>query len=990
MAYIKTGKGIAGIHAATDCFYKWEEFGAMMGGYFDGHPWNEQVTLKLDDPEHPVNAAFGGKPFVVADEIYQFKDPYSRDNVRVLLSLDPSGTNMAKNGMKRDDGDYAVSWVREYGRGRLFYCSLGHRHEIFWNTPVLEHYLAGIQWALGDLDGDATPNPLTEAEGEAAEASELSAALKEAAGYEFGGSRAALSLIAEQVRLAQMDDALRANVENGLCTLVRDPGATDESKDFACRQLALIGSGNSVPSLALLLKDERLSHMARYALDHIEGEAGSKALREAMMATEGDIRIGIITSLGRRRDGVAVEPMMKVVETADMPTLVAILDTLAMIGTVESVNQLLFFAEHTTNPEVAPPAMRAVMRAAERSEADGDPWSAASIYRLIYEHEGGEALKIAALCGLAETDPIQAAGLLLPLFDDPDPMMRNTAIRLVRTMKGAQVTELLSAQMGSLSPAAQVALLEGLARRGDRNASPYIVGLLKVDLDAAVESAALTALGDVGDAACVPMLVRKAAAGEKKAEASLHRLGADNVHNTLMELLSHQDAAVRLVAVTALEARGVTEAVGPLFRIARIDQDDSIRVSAITAIGHLGSSRHAMDMKTLLAFTESDATRTAAESALATLCLKADNPKELARRVYEGASALDGTKQAALVRVMGALGGDDALTAVRDALTSNDRTVVDAAIEALTNWSDITTHRDMLSLYQTCGRSGPVRDAVFQGYLNAARRPTPDMDLADRAGVYARLLAISQTTEGTRLVLQELTGVPHPEAMEAFEPYLSVEALRVDAAKGLAHLAKTCDDRHREAAMRAVTLALEAAGDNEQVRNLAGEAIDHLERNDSFITAWSFAGPYRKDKAGPQELFDVAFAPETGGDVEWIDLPAQALSGPGYVNLNTIDGNGNCCGYLRATLIVDRACAARLHVGSDDGIKVWVNGMLVHGNNALRGMNGPAEHCDVQLRPGGNTLMMKITNGGGGWDACCRIRGVDGRALAGVSIDPPR
>jgi type 1 glutamine amidotransferase len=155
--FVKGGKGVVGIHAATDCFYQWPEYGEMMGGYFDGHPWNETVTVKIDEPEHPLNQAFGGQAFEVADEIYQFRDPYSRQRLRVLLSLDTGRTNMQKEGIKRSDGDFAVSWVRTYGGGRVFFCSLGHREEVFWNPKILGHYLAGIQFALGDLPADAMP-----------------------------------------------------------------------------------------------------------------------------------------------------------------------------------------------------------------------------------------------------------------------------------------------------------------------------------------------------------------------------------------------------------------------------------------------------------------------------------------------------------------------------------------------------------------------------------------------------------------------------------------------------------------------------------------------------------------------------------------------------------------------------------------------------------------------------------------------------------------
>jgi len=148
--FVESGKGLVGVHAATD-----GTAGHLFGGLFSGHPWHEKVGIKIDEPKHPVNAAFAGKAFLITDEIYMFTKIYSRTKLRVLLSLDMTKTR-AKG--RRADNDYAVSWVRALGKGRVFYCSLGHRNEIFWNPAVLRHYLAGVQFALGDLPADATPS----------------------------------------------------------------------------------------------------------------------------------------------------------------------------------------------------------------------------------------------------------------------------------------------------------------------------------------------------------------------------------------------------------------------------------------------------------------------------------------------------------------------------------------------------------------------------------------------------------------------------------------------------------------------------------------------------------------------------------------------------------------------------------------------------------------------------------------------------------------
>jgi len=162
MDFVKDGKGIVGIHAASDNFYSWPEGAEMMGGLFDGHPWTAGGTwaVKLDEPDHPLDKSFGGKGFKVKDEIYQVKSPYSREKLRVLLSLDMSDPATDRvGGKKRTDNDNPIAWIRSYGKGRVFYSSLGHNNEIYWNPAILGHYLAGIQYALGDLTVDDNPVP---------------------------------------------------------------------------------------------------------------------------------------------------------------------------------------------------------------------------------------------------------------------------------------------------------------------------------------------------------------------------------------------------------------------------------------------------------------------------------------------------------------------------------------------------------------------------------------------------------------------------------------------------------------------------------------------------------------------------------------------------------------------------------------------------------------------------------------------------------------
>ena len=155
-AFVKGGGAFIGIHSATDTFYDWPEYGEMINGYFDGHPWGSgtQVSIKVEpgQEKHPLAAMFEGQNLDFKEEIYQLKTPYDSKAVEMLLRLDPEKSDMNVQGLKRDDKDWGVAWVRNWQKGRVFYCSLGHNNEMYWNPKVVRHYLAGIQWALGDFD----------------------------------------------------------------------------------------------------------------------------------------------------------------------------------------------------------------------------------------------------------------------------------------------------------------------------------------------------------------------------------------------------------------------------------------------------------------------------------------------------------------------------------------------------------------------------------------------------------------------------------------------------------------------------------------------------------------------------------------------------------------------------------------------------------------------------------------------------------------------
>ena len=155
--FVRRGNGFGGVHSATDTFYSWPEYGELIGGWFDGHPWVQEVRIDIEDPDHPAVRHLAPS-FSVTEEIYQHRN-FSRDRARVLMTLDTGTVDLSAAGVNRTDGDFALAWVLPYGDGRVFYSALGHFDET-WRDERFQQMLSNAMlWLTGQVEGSATPRP---------------------------------------------------------------------------------------------------------------------------------------------------------------------------------------------------------------------------------------------------------------------------------------------------------------------------------------------------------------------------------------------------------------------------------------------------------------------------------------------------------------------------------------------------------------------------------------------------------------------------------------------------------------------------------------------------------------------------------------------------------------------------------------------------------------------------------------------------------------
>jgi len=399
MDFVKSGKGIIGVHAATDNFYDWPEGMEMMGGKFTGHPWGGGGTwaIKIDEPDHPLMAAFKGKGFKINDEIYRTDPPlYSRSKQRVLMSLDMSDpTTKNARDVKPSDEDTGITWIKTWGNGRMFYCSLGHNDHIFWNKMVLQHYLDGIQFALGDYKVDTTPKPIVSS-GKGSKMEQQLNILKTT--YDWGQSRVPLTELSEYIRSMHGNAAELKNIEKALLGVL-DSDAKRAGKQFVCRELSIIGTEQSVPTLAKMLADEETSDMARYALERIPGPAVDEALRSSLRNARGNARIGIINSLGQRRDKGAVRILSRILGGSNQDAAIAAAAALGQIADSQAAEALVE-AKGKASGKLLPVVLDAYLKCADQMVADGNKAGALAIYKELQATDMPKPIRTAALTGM--------------------------------------------------------------------------------------------------------------------------------------------------------------------------------------------------------------------------------------------------------------------------------------------------------------------------------------------------------------------------------------------------------------------------------------------------------------------------------------------------------------------------------------------------------------------------------------------------------------
>jgi hypothetical protein len=471
----------------------------------------------------------------------------------------------------------------------------------------------------------------------------------------------------------------------------------------------------------------------------------------------------------------------------------------------------------------------------------------------------------------------------------------------------------------------------------------------------------------------------------------LQRMGKPGVDEALARLIESPNAADRAVVLAVLANRRVESALPILVRLLA-GSDAAMAAEAAKALAVLGKSEQLTALATALIDPQrSAALRSAAEDAVKAICARASDKQAAAKALL---TAMDkATTPAARTSVLQLLvytRGEEALSAVRKAMADENADVRETAIRTLVAWPEAAAAPYLIELAKTTQKPAHAVLALRDGCLRLAN--LKEIPLAERVSIYRSVLETAKRTEEKKQAIAGLAQLPSLGALELLQGCMKDATLSGDATSAAIRLARQIGPVYSKQAKAALE-EIKSQATSEDVKKEVDKALQALKNvgqsPDGFILAWMLSGPYMQEGKDGAALFNAPFVPEkAGAKAEWRPVIVPPGGPSGLVEIDKIFGGNNRVGYLKTQITSAKGQDALLEIGSDDGVKVWLNGRVVHANNAIRPCTPDQDKVKVKLKQGANTLLVKVTQGGGEWTVCCRLRTPDGKGLDGVTVTP--
>ncbi len=778
--------------------------------------------------------------------------------------------------------------------------------------------------------------------------------------YRFGDSRAPIATIEDEIRKAAPDQY--PTIEAKLLGALQRPDASTDAKRYYLRMLGTVGSAKSVPAIVAFLGDEQLADCARLALEPMTDKQVTLALRSSLSAVKGKSLIGLIGTIGVRRDADAVKPLAILLKNDDADVAAAAVVALGEIGTRDAAAVLAKFTGGA--PAAAQRVVAARLNCANHLIANGEKSAGLAIFEELFSANQPPAVREGAFVGLTSN---QKKNKVVPMLVDAiqgnDAAVKSAALRVFFKTADETVQQAMMEQLPAMNPPGQTAMLAILGDLPNVPARPALVKIIEASQDPVLRLAAMECLIAHGGPEDVPMLVKSALVKNatenecaKRVLAQMHRSG---ISDALAQMLPSADGTTRHTIITAIIARRSAAAMPAMFELVKTG-DHAGSTEAMKGIGQIGSTKDVPGLVALLLTMGDNDIRDGSVAAIKAIAGRAENPQVCVQAVLHGL--------------------EQATTAMAK----------DSLIRVLADMPDMSVATKLLEIARA-GQDEKLSILALRGCVRLASQKEAPAEA--RLKLLQSVLEAAKRPDEKREALAGLADIPLAGAADLIQPYLKNSDLSLDAATALTRLARDLGPIHRTrflALMQEVKAMPNATDSLRQNADEAVKAMSNFGQADGYIIGWLLAGPYLKEGKDVGALFDEVFDPEKPGapGVAWKAIAVPADKKPCIVHLDKLIGGENRIAYLRTQIQSDKDQEIALEAGSDDGIKVWLNGQVVMADNGVHPCTPGQIKAKLNLKSGANTLLVKVTQGGGEWEACLRLRGADGKETSGLTVTP--
>ena len=634
---------------------------------------------------------------------------------------------------------------------------------------------------------------------------------------DFGTAMNELAAIEKQIQGAKPEQY--PQIEAKLIAVVDSAEATLPGKQFACQMLKTVGSAKCIPAVSKLLTDEKLSHMARFVLVGIKDAAADEALRKGLAQTQGNLRIGIINTIGDRGERSSLPALAGLLNDNDAANARAALNAVGKIGGTHGAALL-----QSAKPAAALKNdwAHAYLRCADSIAAAGDTTASEKIYGALFEGDYAMAIRAAAFPALTRTQKERAVPLIVKTLSSPEVMLSRAAATAVATVPGNAATRAFAKELSGLAPEGKVVLLQALATRGDAVGLTAAVNKLAGDENAEVRQAAIKALGRLGDASSIPVLMGTLKTEPEALKALVDLQGA-GVTEALIQQAQAGDVAVRETTFNVLAQRKQVEAL-PAFRKAMSDGEPKIRRAAWKTMAAMGAQEDLPPLLEKLVAQKDASERDQIAEAVSEVANRMSDKGARSEPVLAAFAKADGDTKACLLPVLANIGGDKALEAVRGCLSA-EGDVRKAALRALAQWSDAGAMPDLLKLAKE-EKNKTDQIMALQGYI----KMIPSINgSAAKVEAHRNAMELTSRPQEKFLVFSGLSEVRRPEALKLVENYLEDLALQREAYSAYEKIAEAIAGQQPTVAAEALQRVVDKATDN-GLKNKAKKALDKIKK----------------------------------------------------------------------------------------------------------------------------------------------------------------